>query len=230
MEGYVIEQLRQSRLFYNFSEEMLGQIIPRLDIRIKKYVKNEMIFETDHKVEFLGVVLSGELCAVTMDYNGQENLLQKLYAGYTVGAEIACTYSQLSPYSLYCFKAAELFLFPYKIIYEHGIILETERSILIQNLMEFMAYLNQKRFLKSYVLSAKGARERIMRYLLAQARNCDTDDFIISYNREQLANFLCLNRSVLSHELGMLKKEGILDFRKNKFKIKKKIEKVALTT
>jgi len=223
MEKYVYDILKVSRLFHNFTTEMLYNIIPSLNVRIEKYAKNEIIFEDKNKVDLLGVVISGELCAATMDYNGQENLLQKLHPGYTVGAEIACTSSQISPFSLYCLKETELFLFPYKMVYCHGYVTEEERSLLLQNLLDFMAHLNQKRFLKSYLLSTKSARERIMRYLAEQERMNGTGQFTISYDREELANYLCLNRSVLSHELSNLKKEGFIDFHKNKFSIKGKI-------
>ncbi|MFP3156158.1 Crp/Fnr family transcriptional regulator [Lachnospiraceae bacterium ZAX-1] len=217
MEQYIQDILLNSKLFQNFDMQMLNSLMPKLNARIQRYAKQEIIFQEKSKINVVGVIITGELCAAVMEFDGQENLIQKLRSGYTIGAEISCTSTQISPYALYCVTEAQIFLFPYKVIAEHGWIAEMERSLLLQNLLEFMAFLNRKQYRRNYVLSTKSARERIMRYLIEQSRLQGKTQFMIPYNREQLANYLCLNRSVLSHELSLLQQEGILKFNKNKF-------------
>jgi len=67
------------------------------------------------------------------------------------------------------------------------------------------------------ILSRKGLRERIETYLTMQASRRQTQTFTIPFSREELAAFLCVNRSTLSHELSKMQQEGLISFRKNEF-------------
>ena len=67
------------------------------------------------------------------------------------------------------------------------------------------------------ILSHKGLRERLMTYLTMQAAKRGTATFSIPFDREALASFLCVNRSALSHEIAAMRKEGIIDCKKNTF-------------
>ena len=70
-------------------------------------------------------------------------------------------------------------------------------------------------------ISKRSTREKLMAYLTAQAKAADSHTFSIPYNRQELADYLGVERSAMSAELGKLKKEGILDFHKNHFQIRK---------
>lgn len=72
------------------------------------------------------------------------------------------------------------------------------------------------------ILSQKGLRERILTYLRMQAAKRGVDTFAIPFSREELADFLCVNRSALSHELSLLQQEGVIRFRKNEFTVIRK--------
>jgi len=69
------------------------------------------------------------------------------------------------------------------------------------------------------ILSLKGLRERIMTYLRMQSARRGKTTFAISFSREELADFLCVNRSALSHELSLMQQEGLIQFRKNVFTV-----------
>ena len=69
-------------------------------------------------------------------------------------------------------------------------------------------------------MSSKSVREKIEKYLQIQRIRYESNEFDIDFNREQLANYLGLNRSVLSHELKTMEKEGLLIVRKNHFILK----------
>lgn len=71
------------------------------------------------------------------------------------------------------------------------------------------------------VLSRNGLRDRIMTYLSLQAQQKNTLSFNIPFSREEMAAYLCVNRSALSHELSMMRKEGWIDFSKNSFTLLK---------
>ena len=70
------------------------------------------------------------------------------------------------------------------------------------------------------MLSAAGAREKILKYLMIQCHKAGSRQIEIPYNREELASFLCMNRTVLSHTLSKMEKEGMISFKKNRFLVK----------
>lgn len=77
--------------------------------------------------------------------------------------------------------------------------------------------MNMKKEYRLAILSQRGLRERITTYLTMQAARRQTTAFTIPYSREELAAYLCVNRSVLSHELSRMQQEGLISFRKNYF-------------
>ena len=91
------------------------------------------------------------------------------------------------------------------------------RLALLGNLLHFVSNQNIRKYYKIDALSVKSARQRILKYLTAQAGRSGSTTFTIPFDREAMANYLCLNRSVLSHTLKELEGEGVLTFRKNRF-------------
>ena len=90
---------------------------------------------------------------------------------------------------------------------------------LIENMLRLIAHKNLMLQGHMEIISLKSIRARVMRYLesfiLKQGR-----EIIIPLNREELAEYLCLERSALSHELMKMQKDGLIEYRKNRFVIK----------
>ena len=93
-----------------------------------------------------------------------------------------------------------------------------------QQLMILISQENMRKHYRIAILSQKSLRSRILTYLTMQAERLGTTTFEIPFNREELADFLCVNRSALSHELKQMKQEGILTTKKNRFTIFHSIE------
>ena len=83
--------------------------------------------------------------------------------------------------------------------------------------MTLVSHDNMRRYYRIAILSQKGLRSRILTYLTMQAERLCCSSFAIPFNREELADYLCVNRSALSHELKRMEREGILRTRKNLF-------------
>ena len=94
---------------------------------------------------------------------------------------------------------------------------EADRIFLYQRIVYFLANEDIRKYRKIEILSSKSVREKIEKYLKIQKIRYKSNEFDIDFNREQLANYLGLNRSVLSHELKKMEKEGLLIVRKNHF-------------
>ena len=98
-------------------------------------------------------------------------------------------------------------------------------SQLIHNLLKIVARKNLMLNQKIDFISRRTTREKLMAYLTAQAKAADSRIFSIPYNRQELADYLGVERSAMSAELGKLKKEGTIDFHRNHFTLKDKTAK-----
>jgi len=87
---------------------------------------------------------------------------------------------------------------------------------LIENMLELIANKNLQLQSRMEIISLKAVRAKVMRYLESfvpkQGRN-----ITIPFNREEMADFLCVERSALSHELSKMKRDGLIEYKKNKF-------------
>ena len=106
-----------------------------------------------------------------------------------------------------------------KVMEEEGVLDLRERIEFYKKTVHFLANEDIRKCRKIELLSIRGIRERIERYLRVQQSRHKSSAFDIEFNREQMANYLGINRSVLSHELKKMEKEGILKVRKNHFEL-----------
>ena len=82
---------------------------------------------------------------------------------------------------------------------------------------------NLARSIRTFQISFKKCRPRITAYLSGIARQSGSNEFDIPFNRQELADYLNLDRSALSKELMHMKNEGWVDYHKNHFCLKKNL-------
>lgn len=213
------KEILQSILFRNMGRERAERTISCLNGKVRQYKKGETIITEEQVVREIGILISGELCKVQYYSDGTEQMVQKLLPSYVVGLEIAVSMKKTSPYSVYAPEDSVIYWFPVKYLEQEGYLPESERIFLYQQSVQFLANEDIRKYRKIEILSAKSARGRIEKYLKIQMIRYKSREFDIDFNREQMANYLGLNRSVLSHELKSMEKEGILTVRKNHFVI-----------
>ena len=88
---------------------------------------------------------------------------------------------------------------------------------LIRNLMHDLAQKALMFHRKIDVISRRTTREKLLSYLNYEARRQGSGSFDIPFDRQGLADYLEVDRSGLSLEISKLRKEGILESRKNHF-------------
>lgn len=211
------KELYRCFLFREMSREKIDSILGLLKVRIKSYQKNEIVISEESEVREVGILLSGEMCKVRYFSDGTEQMVQKLQKSYMVGLEIAASMKKTSPYSMYASQPSEVFWFPVRCLEEPGILEEADRIHLYQRIVYFLANEDIRKYRKIEILSSGSVREKIEKYLCIQKIRHQSNEFDIDFNREELANYLGLNRSVLSHELKNMEKDGLLTVRKNHF-------------
>ena len=194
----------------------LEETLTQLGGRREEYPARTVAVQEGERVDRLEILLTGTMRAVRLDADGSEVLYQQLYPGYLVAGEVACTPKRTSPYSVCTLEPCAVWRVPLERLEDPGLPVEL-RLALLGNLLHFVANQNIQKYYKIDALSVKSARQRILKYLVAQAGRSGSNTFTIPFDREAMANYLCLNRSVLSHTLKELEGEGVLTFRKNQF-------------
>ncbi len=211
--------LQQCLLFQELSMEEIIYFLKESHSYCKILGKGEMLFYEEEKVEQIGILLSGSMTIIKMYQNGNEHLFQKLDTSYIIGAEIACTKTKISPYSVQALEDTKILLFSYQYLEKDGDKDEKIRLKIQNHLLQFIASENIRKYYKINILSTHSLRERILLYLQIQKRKRGSNYFAIPFDRNQLANYLCVNRSALSNELSNMQKEGILRYHKNRFEL-----------
>ncbi len=205
-----------SQLFSGLSHKQLEDVLNVLNGIVVTKSQKETLFKQGQEINHIGCVLEGEISVSSYDSHGNEMLLGKAKTGYTIGANVAFTSTRKSPYFFECTNDSRIFLFPVN----HSSLLPAYFiNTYYQRLLNLMANEAVRAQYKIDILSQKSARSRIISYLKNQQNKRASDEFHIPYNRDEMARYLCLNRSVLSHELSMMQNEGLINFKNNYFKL-----------
>lgn len=211
--------LQQTKLLKKLSPDIIQQIIiPRGQIMTRPK-GSYIIYELD-RVDSVLILLSGRVSIVYSYADGSYSLAGVETAPRVLALDLIASKSRISPYYVLATEDSALFSFPARIILQPGELPETERQMLISELLIMISHLHTLKEKHLMILSRNGLRDRIMSYLSMQASWKRTASFTIPFSREEMAAYLCVNRTALSHELSLMRQEGLIDFSKNHFTLK----------
>ena len=212
----LIACLKGNDLFSDFSEALIRDaVLPHR--QMQEYRKGVLVIAPQQKVNRFGIVLAGKIHLMHIFSEGSYSLMSSLVPGALLGTDLIFTRSQLSPYHAMAAADTRVIYFPAELVTQPGLLEDKDRLALSQRLAAWISTMNMKKEYRLAILSQNGLRERITTYLTMQAARRQTTAFTIPYSREELAAFLCVNRSALSHELSRMQQEGLISFRKNYF-------------
>ncbi len=211
--------LRQVSLFNGIEEAGIQEILECLDSHVKEYNKNRTIILTGSEITSLGIVLKGSVQVIREDIMGNRMIVASLGEGEIFGETFACAGILESPVSVIAAEPCRILRISIKRIVAPSSEACSFHSNLITNLLQLLARKNLYLNNKMELLSKRTIREKIMAYLSAEAENHHSSSFEITLNRNEMADYLCIDRSALSREISRLKEEGIVECRKNYFKI-----------
>ena len=214
----MISTVTRCSVFRGIDPQMLQKELLSKGYR-KKFSKGTYLLLPQQKLDYIAVILWGKIQTLHQFSNGNYSIMDVLEEGQLYGADPICTKSRVSPYHAVAAAETELFLFPWQIFFAHGHLSEDLRQELQLRLLRLVANSNMQKEYRLAILSQKGLRERILTYLQMQAIKRKVNCFEIPFSRDDLASFLCVNRSALSHELSKMQAEGLIEFHKNRFTI-----------
>ncbi|MGL4606785.1 MAG: Crp/Fnr family transcriptional regulator [Eubacteriaceae bacterium] len=210
--------LRKNKLFEDVHEN-LEEMLKCLGSEEKHYSKDEIIFLAGSPIHSLGILLEGELQIIQNDYMGNRSIVDSLYPGHIFGETIACAGLEESPVTVLATKHSKVFFLKIQRIISTCPNSCPFHQQLIENLLKILAQKNILLNHKNQLLSQRSIRDKIMAYLSDQSDKKGTRAFKIPFSRNELADFLCVDRSALSRVLSQLKNEKIIDFHKESFTI-----------
>lgn len=223
MEKY-FEVLRKCPLFYGISSENLMAMLGCLDARVVSYKKKETILAEGEPARSIGIMLSGSAQIMRVDYFGNRSIVADLEPPELFGESFACAGVQAIPVDVAATADAQVMLIDcMRITRSCSNTCEFHRQI-IYNLMKVVATKNLLFHQKIEITSKRSTKEKLMAYLLQQAKKNESSSFEISYSRQELADYLGVERTGLSVEISKLCRQGFLEADKKKFKILKSLE------
>lgn len=219
------EILSQCPLFSGISREDLSGMLQCLGARSVSYEKGRTVFLEGDPALWVGVVLTGEVQILREDLDGNRSILAAAGPGQLFGEVFACAQLDRLPVTVIASADSRILQLACRRIIETCSQSCIFHSQLIHNLLKIVARKNLMLNQKIDFISRRTTREKLMAYLTAQAKAADSRIFSIPYNRQELADYLGVERSAMSAELGKLKKEGTIDFHRNHFTLKGKTAK-----
>ena len=212
-----LEILKKCPLFNGIAEDNLLRMLTCLGARVTAFDKKYTIFAEGTPARHIGIVLAGSAQIIQVDYYGNRSILSEVAPSEIFGEAFACAESRNLPISVIATDPCEVMLI------ECSHILHTCQNncgfhqALIFNLMKDLATKNILFHQRIEITAKRSTREKLLAYLVLQAKNTGCDSFEIPFDRQELADYLEVDRSGLSAEISKLRKEGILESQKNRF-------------
>lgn len=221
-----VSAFRDTALFKGFSDDEIVCVLETFKANIKKYKKGETVFFSGQTISELGLVISGTLHIQQSDWWGNVNILHNVKAGEIFGLAFAAVSGvPLENDVIAAAYTCVLFLDVHWILNFNTENTESKRPQtifrlkikLIQNLYRISAARNRFLTKKLHYLSCRSTRDKLLAYLSEQADMHKSHSFDIPFDRQQLADYLSVERSAMSAELSKMQHDGLLAFKKNHF-------------
>ena len=209
--------LHTAALFSGISDDELATLLSCLGARIDTFPKGSRLLRAGEAVEEVGLVLAGSALIVQEDIWGNRNILSRTAPGQTYAAAFACAPNSVSNVSVVTETPTAVLFLNVKRLLTVCPSACAHHSRIIRNLLSDLAGKNLLLNEKLTHIAQRTTRAKLMSYLSAEAQRRGAVEFDIPFSRQQLADFLAVERSGLSLELGKMKKEGLLDYHKEHF-------------
>ena len=212
----LMDRLKTCPLFREIPESVLeNYILPRGSLI--EIPQNVALIQYQEQVDYFSVVVSGKLQILHSFEDGSYSIFHVLYPGGIAGLDLLWTRSRMAPYYVVAAEDSRILRFPAAMLTDQAYLDVQWNLKIVENALKLISHENMRKEYRLAILSRKGLRERILTYLMMQSGRRKKATFTIPFTREELASFLCVNRSAMCHELSLMQQEGLISFRKNEF-------------
>ena len=205
----ILPLLRSTSLFTGLTEEETESLLSALHGEMRAFDREELLLRAGQPVRAFGVLLSGGALVRQEDFWGNRNLLAAVGPGELFAEAFACAHA-VSPVSVQCTTDGSVLYLNVRAVFSPCEKACAQHKTLSQNLIRVLAEKNMQLNEKTGFLSQRTTREKLLAYLSAQARRAGSASFRIPFDRQQLADYLSVNRSAMSAELSNMQRDGLL--------------------
>lgn len=218
MKKYM-EILQKCPLFFDVEGQSLLKMLDCLDAKTESFDKKYTIITEGSPAKYIGIVLKGSAQITRTDYYGNRSILSEIMPSELFCEAFACTRTESIPVSVIANEPCEVML-----IDSAHILSTCQKSCsfhrqLIFNLMMDLAEKTLMFHRKIEIISKRTTREKLMTYLMLYSKKAGKNSFDIPFDRQELADYLEVERSGLSAEIGKLRNEGVIRNRKSHFEL-----------
>lgn len=213
-EKQYLQSVKKTGLFRYLKEEDYAKVWKELRMAIRPFSDGQIIYSQGDQINRIAVVHEGVVRGEKFHEEGTSHLSHMYGEGEAFAVEGAFSGRKTSPLDFISEGDSTVIFFDMEAIHYSSY----ERQ-LMRGLTEVLANDNIKKTYRIETLSQKGLRDRIMTYFRILSTKSGSATITIDMSREQLAHYLCVNRSALSHELNEMKRDGVIDINKKKITI-----------
>lgn len=218
LENYY-NQIKNSPVFYGMNDEELRGLLECFHARVRKYEKDEMIIRQGDIVSNIYLILEGAVNIEKDSYWGRRIIISRLSKNDNLALSFVGSKNIESNIDAITVENTLVLILGYEQCTSMCQNACTRHKVLINNLFQILSRENIELIQKIENVSQKTIRDKLMTFLSNEAQKNHSNSFSIQFNRQDLADYLNVDRSAMSFELSKLQKEGLIKYDKNKFEL-----------
>jgi len=206
-------------VFKDIDPTCLEGLLTCINARRVEFKKGEFIIEAGEPTHEFGILLEGSARSIKYDESGKLTIITMIERGGAIGVLLAAKHGKTSPLAVQATENAVVLMIPFA-----RLVRPCEKNCLrhkqlLLNYIELIAEKGLELHERINCLLEPTVRTKIMSYLTRVAREQKSQKIILPFNRNIMAEYLNIERSALSRELSRMKKDGLIEYCKNKFEI-----------
>ena len=211
--------LKKTKLFSGVEDDEITSMLSCLGANLRAYKKGDFVLRQGERLSSIFVLVEGNLHIQSDDYWGNRSILGEICAGEMFGEAYIAPESGALLNDVVAVEDSAVIFFDMRRIITVCSSACRFHSMVVQNLFFAISEKNKALVQKLGHISKRTTREKLISYLSEEAKRQNSASFTIPFNRQQLADFLSVDRSAMSNELCKMRDEGLLEFEKNQFKL-----------
>lgn len=215
-----IEILKRTQLFSGVSDTEISAMLSCLQTKLLTFQKGDYVFREGERIDNITVLVKGKLLVQHDDFWGNRNIVNVIRVGEMFGEAYVAPESGSLLNDVIAEEDSAVIFFDVRRILTVCSTACRFHSMVIQNLFFAISEKNRKLVQKIGHMSKRSTRAKLLSYLSEEAKRQNSIHFTIPFTRQQLADFLCVDRSAMSNELCKMRDEGLLQFDKNQFTLR----------
>ena len=215
-----IEILKRTQLFSGVSDTEISAMLNCLQAKLLTFQKGDYVFREGERIDNITVLVKGKLLVQHDDFWGNRNIVNVIRVGEMFGEAYVAPESGSLLNDVIAEEDSAVIFFDVRRILTVCSTACRFHSMVIQNLFFAISEKNRKLVQKIGHMSKRSTRAKLLSYLSEEAKRQNSSHFTIPFTRQQLADFLCVDRSAMSNELCKMRDKGLLQFDKNQFTLR----------